>query len=634
MIKKEIQKEIEKILENKIEVPFFREGNFVKFKMPAGMERPQVFINGIPFRYKSLNGMCYIEVEEGLLPKKVEVSENIEIWRILEEFSPEGSPEEILKKEKIEDTVPSCVLEDKYQVEAVKTAYQNNFSLIFGPPGSGKTTVISEILKTIQDEGRIAIVSLSNLAVDNVLDRLPEEFREFTVRVGNPSLDTAKEMSLSKQVKEERKELRKKYLKTLAYEIASSKLDYFVDLIKEKEIEIKTIEEEIKSLTSSETDYKVKEEEEKLRRYEVQKQLLEKELNSLSFINFKKKKKLQAEIEKKEIEIENQKKYLTLLVEKSNLEKERFKETKEEMYKILIDRKVAVNNELSKVKAKYEKYKAKAEKYKTDDTAEILKEKMDNLREIERSLVYKAKIIGTTLHTFFFRFRRFYFDTIIVDEVSQVPYPFITVLRNFCKRLVLLGDPHQLSPVTKSGIPSIFGFIKPDVVLRNVRRYPSEIGRIVNTLSGEKLNCVKTGGSVEWIDVKGQVKREKGKIYNPSHIKEIKKLVEKDKDKDIAVVTPYRYQAYLLRKKGIESGTIHSFQGQERDEIIIDLTDADSKFINKNMLIVALSRAKEKVVIIGDLEKALNSKNKVVREFATLYKKEFIDKKPKLKVVS
>jgi len=116
--------------------------------------------------------------------------------------------------------------------------------------------------------------------------------------------------------------------------------------------------------------------------------------------------------------------------------------------------------------------------------------------------------------------------------------------------------------------------------------------------------------------------REKGKIYNPNNIKAIEKI----KDKNITVVTPYRYQAYLLRQEKIEAGTVHSFQGQERDVIVFDLTDPNSKFINKNMIIVALSRAKEKVIIVGDLQKALESKNQTVREFARLYVEIF--KKP------
>ncbi len=57
MIKKEIKREIEKILKDKMEIPFIREGNFVKFRMPGEMERPQVFINGIPSQYKKLGGM-------------------------------------------------------------------------------------------------------------------------------------------------------------------------------------------------------------------------------------------------------------------------------------------------------------------------------------------------------------------------------------------------------------------------------------------------------------------------------------------------------------------------------------------------------------------------------------------------
>jgi len=62
-MKKVIEKEIKEIINSKIEVPFFREGNFIKFRMPAGMENPQVFLNNIPFLYKKIGGMCYIEAK-------------------------------------------------------------------------------------------------------------------------------------------------------------------------------------------------------------------------------------------------------------------------------------------------------------------------------------------------------------------------------------------------------------------------------------------------------------------------------------------------------------------------------------------------------------------------------------------
>jgi superfamily I DNA and/or RNA helicase len=68
------------------------------------------------------------------------------------------------------------LIDDKTQSEAVLEAlHQKPVYLIQGPPGTGKTTVIVELLQQIlkQEKGiKILVTSQSNLAVDNVLERL------------------------------------------------------------------------------------------------------------------------------------------------------------------------------------------------------------------------------------------------------------------------------------------------------------------------------------------------------------------------------------------------------------------------------------------------------------------------------
>lgn len=68
---------------------------------------------------------------------------------------------------------------DESQKEAVLEAlHKKPVYLIQGPPGTGKTTVIVEIVQqliNIKPDCKILITSQSNLAVDNVLERLPED---------------------------------------------------------------------------------------------------------------------------------------------------------------------------------------------------------------------------------------------------------------------------------------------------------------------------------------------------------------------------------------------------------------------------------------------------------------------------
>ncbi len=62
--------------------------------------------------------------------------------------------------------------------------------VVIGPPGTGKTTTITEIVRAAAaDGGRVIICSRNNRAVDNVLGRLPGEL--LAVRVGNEVRVTA-----------------------------------------------------------------------------------------------------------------------------------------------------------------------------------------------------------------------------------------------------------------------------------------------------------------------------------------------------------------------------------------------------------------------------------------------------------
>lgn len=74
------------------------------------------------------------------------------------------------------------------QVKAVKKAVGNhNIFLIQGPPGTGKTTVIAEIIQQLVEKGEKVLVSGQNhVAVDNVLEKLSQYPQLNLLRVGNP----------------------------------------------------------------------------------------------------------------------------------------------------------------------------------------------------------------------------------------------------------------------------------------------------------------------------------------------------------------------------------------------------------------------------------------------------------------
>ncbi|GAA1005862.1 hypothetical protein Aple_040220 [Acrocarpospora pleiomorpha] len=66
--------------------------------------------------------------------------------------------------------------------------------LVLGPPGTGKTRTIAQIVTACAGRQRVLITSHTNRAVDNVLEKLPEDV--FTVRIGNEDKMSAHAKSL------------------------------------------------------------------------------------------------------------------------------------------------------------------------------------------------------------------------------------------------------------------------------------------------------------------------------------------------------------------------------------------------------------------------------------------------------
>lgn len=94
---------------------------------------------------------------------------------------------------------------NKYQWEAVEKALAaNEVALVHGPPGTGKTTVLVEIIQQAVARGERVLASApSNIAVDNLLEKLLETNLR-VVRMGHPAriLDSLRHATLSALVAE------------------------------------------------------------------------------------------------------------------------------------------------------------------------------------------------------------------------------------------------------------------------------------------------------------------------------------------------------------------------------------------------------------------------------------------------
>jgi ATP-dependent RNA/DNA helicase IGHMBP2 len=94
---------------------------------------------------------------------------------------------------------------NKYQKQAVERALvAQDVALVHGPPGTGKTTVLVEIIRQAVGNGsRVLASAPSNIAVDNLLEKLLDKNLR-VVRMGHPAriLDSLRHATLSAQVAE------------------------------------------------------------------------------------------------------------------------------------------------------------------------------------------------------------------------------------------------------------------------------------------------------------------------------------------------------------------------------------------------------------------------------------------------
>ena len=127
-------------------------------------------------------------------------------------------------------------------------------------------------------------------------------------------------------------------------------------------------------------------------------------------------------------------------------------------------------------------------------------------------------------------------------------------------------------------------------------------------------NSLNPAVPIAVIDVEGIEERRGYSILNQANLKVDSLLVDSLCSaglvaRQIGVITPYKEQQRLLSatlSNRADVGTVDSFQGQERDVVILDLVRANPGkevgfTLDSNRLNVALSRAREKLVIVADL---------------------------------
>lgn len=291
------------------------------------------------------------------------------------------------------------------------------------------------------------------------------------------------------------------------------------------------------------------------------------------------------------------------------------------------------------------------------------KDLREQLKKHTEHLVRSSRIVFSTISNFVLTptLNDSMFDNLIVDEASMLSRPSLIALASkITKRLILVGDFQQLSPISlvKSKIltDSVFELSNINIwhtdhpamhQLLNQRRSNKKIVDLINDTFYKGKLVPKVEGTSDVIDeapypgrvialrnvTDGAVRFTKGgtrqnKKFAESIIELLDDFYDNDEDDSftIGVITPYKGEVALLRAlkmeqdfpdsfdRRIKIGTIHTFQGSECDVIIYDMVDCaqlESGKVSRigriyagtdgeRLLNVALSRAKQKLIVVGD----------------------------------
>lgn len=289
-------------------------------------------------------------------------------------------------------------------------------------------------------------------------------------------------------------------------------------------------------------------------------------------------------------------------------------------------------------------------KYKNNSTRKIFTS--DDLVNNTKEFLQEYPIVFSTTHSILSSLGRIsenpLFDYVIIDESSQVDIVSGALALLCAKNAVIVGDTKQLPNIieqkyqkdiqdknAKYNIPEYHDYSKHSllssmncivdsdfrVLLKeHYRCHPKIIGfcnkkfynneLIILSQEESKLNVLEA-----YITSKGNHARGH---YNQREIDVIKKEIlpplQKCFDKDeIGIISPYKTQKEHLEKDivDLQIDTVHKYQGREKEAIILTMVNnVIGDFIdNENMLNVAVSRAKSALRIVVSHNIATSNNN-------------------------
>ncbi|MGL5563639.1 MAG: AAA domain-containing protein [Tannerellaceae bacterium] len=226
------------------------------------------------------------------------------------------------------------------------------------------------------------------------------------------------------------------------------------------------------------------------------------------------------------------------------------------------------------------------------------------------------------------------YDYLIIDESSQVDIIKSAVCFSCSKNVVIVGDSMQLTHIVDAkskqiteqlqlkyqihpaynyveqnilnSLKSLYGDKVNSVLLKeHYRCHPTIIGFCNKKYYDNNLVIMTSGENQPFKIIETSISGVRGKS-NQRQIDETGLYIKENYSTDytkVGVIAPYRDHADLLKKElpeGTEADTIHKYQGREKDTIIFNTVSAGiNPFIdNPNLINVAVSRAIKEFIVV------------------------------------
>lgn len=547
------------------------------------------------------------------------------------------------------------------QTTAVRNALTNQVSIIEGPPGTGKTQTILNIIANLIIRGKtVEVVSNNNSATENVYEKLCKNGYDFLVAplgrnenkikfienqkellpdISDWKLDKNKIPEIRDEIKQSSEKLNNIFEKQ--NELAKNKQEesaveteqvYFNEQCKDSNIPQVSCKSYIKSNLLLKLWI----------RLDFQSNKIKQIINNILFLfcfGMKNRNYLNQKLDVL-ISIVKQNYYIVRLRELNDEISRLENELKAIDSKTLLDNYINLSTQYFK-NFLYKKYADKTERtiFAIDD---LWKKPKEFIKEypIILSTTYSARSnLGSSKN-------KYIYDYVIMDEASQVDVATGLVALSVAENAVIVGDRKQLPNVItetdklktnqifslfkikegynftqNSFLSSVFSIIPdvPNTMLRehyrchpkiiefcNQKFYDNQL--VIMTKDSNEKDTLKVYKTTQGNHARGHINQRQIDVITQEILPETN-----INDANIGIITPYRAQVKeitnTIKNDDMLIDTVHKFQGREKDYMIMSTVDDEvtSFSDDPNLLNVAVSRAIKNFTIIVGQEDNVNT---------------------------